>query len=212
MPAVQSMVSCLAEALSWPAPSPSELSIAESRLRAVLADRTQAVCGLAAFYKETGNFAGGTFTDLAPVEPDNLTASDLLAVTLMNIEATPRAVRAASGLSDGPATVKCPAQGSRGRSARPCLRRRSASCGGTVRGGQACARQEPMGHRQQGVRTQTTAAVPRPRQRARRTARPDQPDYRTDLLAYRHLVTRPDLMGTLQERAAKANTSPVSPT
>jgi hypothetical protein len=48
---------------------------------------------LANFYDRSRNFAGATFVNLAPVDPDDITAVDLHATTLLSVEIGPGATR-----------------------------------------------------------------------------------------------------------------------
>lgn len=88
-----SEVAELAAHLDWTAPSTSELAHATAVVTEMLADEKSAVCGLSTFYATAGPFAGLTFTDLAPNDPTTITTEDLLALTLMDVSATSRAVR-----------------------------------------------------------------------------------------------------------------------
>jgi hypothetical protein len=48
---------------------------------------------LVAYYSRDGNFAGASFLDLDPVSPWDLNSSDLLALTLLSVQAPPYSVR-----------------------------------------------------------------------------------------------------------------------
>ncbi|MBR7744364.1 hypothetical protein KC207_13805 [Phycicoccus sp. BSK3Z-2] len=56
-------------------------------------DRPAAVDDVARYYDRDSNFAGATFLDLGPVDPYAVTSGDLLAITLLQVEAQPRPVR-----------------------------------------------------------------------------------------------------------------------
>ncbi len=45
------------------------------------------------YYDEAGNYAGSTFCNLEPNDPWHVTAADLFATTLLNVEIAPRATR-----------------------------------------------------------------------------------------------------------------------
>lgn len=53
----------------------------------------RAVDDLARYYAADSNYAGTTFIDLRPNDPDTITASDLLAVTTLSVEVSPHAIR-----------------------------------------------------------------------------------------------------------------------
>lgn len=61
-------------------------------VRVVLAG-PDAVQHLVDYYSRSGNYAGSTFVDLEPVSPWDITAADLLALTLLSVEAPPYSVR-----------------------------------------------------------------------------------------------------------------------
>lgn len=48
---------------------------------------------VARYYARDSNFAGATFLDLDPVDPYAVTSGDLLAITLLSVQAEPQAVR-----------------------------------------------------------------------------------------------------------------------
>lgn len=55
---------------------------------------------LARYYAADSNYAGTTFIDLEPNEPDAITAADLLAVTTLSVEVGPHAIRTFDRSSD----------------------------------------------------------------------------------------------------------------
>jgi len=55
---------------------------------------------LARYYATDSNYAGTTFTDLRPNEPDLITSADLLAVTTLSVEVGPHAIRTFDRSSD----------------------------------------------------------------------------------------------------------------
>lgn len=76
----------------WNAIDPERLATAKSAVHAMLA-HPRAALNLAAFYDPQGGYAAATFQTLAPNDPQDLTPSDLLAVTLMDVSVRPAALR-----------------------------------------------------------------------------------------------------------------------
>jgi hypothetical protein len=79
--------------LNWPEPGQAELEQAHAGALACLADKEAAGLALAEFYDPHRGYAGRTFLDLKPVDPWDITSSDLLSVTTLNVTATPLAIR-----------------------------------------------------------------------------------------------------------------------
>lgn len=52
-----------------------------------------ALTHLVTYYSRSGNYAGATFLELGPTSPWDITPADLLALTLLSVQAPPRAVR-----------------------------------------------------------------------------------------------------------------------
>ena len=76
----------------WDTPDPDAFAAARQAALAILADPATP-SKVAAFYDPARNFAGATFTSLAPTSGHELTPSDLVAITLMNVSVQPAAVR-----------------------------------------------------------------------------------------------------------------------
>jgi hypothetical protein len=66
---------------------------ARACLQAVLTDADRATAALAEYYEPSGSFAGFTFLDLEPNEPFEIAATDVLAVTLLEVCASADGVR-----------------------------------------------------------------------------------------------------------------------
>jgi hypothetical protein len=79
--------------LNWPEPSQAELERAQTGALACLVDQETASLALAEFYDPRRGYAGRTFLDLKPVDPWDITPSDLLSVTMLNVTASPLAIR-----------------------------------------------------------------------------------------------------------------------
>jgi Family of unknown function (DUF6308) len=62
-------------------------------VRAVLDDRDVVISRVAAYYRQHGDYAGATFLDLNPNNPYSFEASDLLAITLLNVDVPAMAAR-----------------------------------------------------------------------------------------------------------------------
>lgn len=77
---------------SWDAPDAGVFEISRSAALAIL-KAPGCSAGVTAFYNPNGNYAGSTFHDLEPLDCYRVTASDLLAVTLMNVAVQPAGVR-----------------------------------------------------------------------------------------------------------------------
>jgi uncharacterized protein DUF6308 len=91
--------------LGWPRPDQAELQLARSAAFSCLEDEDAASLALAQFYDPQRGYAARTFLELQPVDPWDITASDLLAVTTLNVTAAPLAIRRLLGcgsLDDGP--------------------------------------------------------------------------------------------------------------
>jgi hypothetical protein len=80
---------------SWKRPDPDLLATAKQR--ALLALKTTGTSPaqqrLAWFYDSNGNYAGASFADLRPIDPWDLTATDLHATMLLSVRIGPRATR-----------------------------------------------------------------------------------------------------------------------
>lgn len=76
----------------WEVATPDQL---ERGLRAALGalNAPGVVDNVARYYDRDSNFAGATFLDLDPVDPYAVTSGDLLAITLLSVQAEPQAVR-----------------------------------------------------------------------------------------------------------------------
>lgn len=81
---------------AWDEADQQEVGLAKANLITIL-DAADAAKKMAAFYDPTRNYAGATFHLLAPLPKsaaqDDITAADLLAVTLMDVTVHPVAVR-----------------------------------------------------------------------------------------------------------------------
>lgn len=76
----------------WEVAPPETLAHSAKVVEAVL-DNPQVVDRVAAYYHRDSNYAGATFLDLDPVDPYAVTSGDLLALTLLQVQAEPQAVR-----------------------------------------------------------------------------------------------------------------------
>lgn len=76
----------------WTVPADEVIGGAMRAVEAALAD-PRAVEYLVRYYSREGNFAGATFLDLGPATPWDVSDADLLAITLLSVEAPPYAVR-----------------------------------------------------------------------------------------------------------------------
>ena len=113
----------------WKVVSEEVVSNAERVVRASLEDDS-AVDDLVTYYGRDGNYAGATFVELGPTSPWDITAADLLALTLLSVQAPP--TQSGSCLSPQQnGTVSCdfcPKSGCRWtraspwRTTRPCWR------------------------------------------------------------------------------------------
>lgn len=80
----------------WPAVDVDVFDRARSQaVVALSSDGTKKVAAerLAAFYDVSGNFAGASFASLPPNDPQDLTAADLHAVSLLSVDIGPAATR-----------------------------------------------------------------------------------------------------------------------
>jgi hypothetical protein len=77
----------------WPIPSESVVETARLAVASVLENRDATVDDLIRFYDPDGNYAGPVFDCRDGVEADDIAALDLVAITTMQVEAGPRAVR-----------------------------------------------------------------------------------------------------------------------
>jgi hypothetical protein len=77
----------------WPLPTEAERHAARRAVDQCLADVERASVALARFYDPTGRYAGMTFLDLQPAPDHDVTAADLLAVTLLDVSIRPPSVR-----------------------------------------------------------------------------------------------------------------------
>lgn len=76
----------------WDAPDSEQLATARAKALEILRD-PDTPRKVTAFYDPTRNYAGATFHMLPPTDRDQLSSSDLLSVTLMNVAVQPAAVR-----------------------------------------------------------------------------------------------------------------------
>lgn len=76
----------------WPEPEADLLDAARSAVWASL-QSPMAVERLTTYFDPGGNYAGGTFLDVGPIDPYDLTASDFLAITTLNVTAPPASLR-----------------------------------------------------------------------------------------------------------------------
>jgi hypothetical protein len=83
----------------WPAPTDQRVSVARRRVAEVLSDTALTSGQLAEYYDPSGDFAGHVFDQRADSDPNDVSASDLLAITTMQVQAAPRAVT--NFLTDG---------------------------------------------------------------------------------------------------------------
>lgn len=79
----------------WARPSDADITLAvEATLTALSLDTDRpAHERLARFYDRSGNYAGASFTELGPLDPADITASDLHATTLLSVRVGPGATR-----------------------------------------------------------------------------------------------------------------------
>ncbi|MCL3863013.1 DUF6308 family protein [Actinotalea sp. K2] len=79
----------------WPVADPALIANATNRSLDALSNDTDrtAISRLARYYDRTRNFVGATFVELFPNTPNDITAVDLHAVTLMSVEIGPGATR-----------------------------------------------------------------------------------------------------------------------
>ena len=76
----------------WPATDPTVVAEARERVRSVLLDETRSARDLALYYDPDGDYAGPIFDNQAGSSADDITADDLLAITAMQVSASPRAL------------------------------------------------------------------------------------------------------------------------
>ncbi len=76
----------------WEAATEERLARGVEITKTVLAD-SGVVDDLARYYDRDSNYAGATFLDVDPVDPYAVTSGDLLALTLLSVQAEPQAVR-----------------------------------------------------------------------------------------------------------------------
>ena len=76
----------------WEAATEERLARGVEITMGVLSD-PGVVDDLARYYDRDSNYAGATFLDVDPVDPYAVTSGDLLALTLLSVEAEPQAVR-----------------------------------------------------------------------------------------------------------------------
>lgn len=76
----------------WPAVDTRLITAARERVRIVLADQARTARELAMYYDPDGDYAGPIFDDRAHVATDEFTPADLLAITAMQVQASPRAL------------------------------------------------------------------------------------------------------------------------
>jgi hypothetical protein len=86
----------------WETPSDALLERAVGATLTTLKDTGEhgVTARLASYYRTAGNYAGITFAELEPIDPDRITATDLQAVSLLSVRVKPRATRLLLG--DGP--------------------------------------------------------------------------------------------------------------
>ena len=76
----------------WQAATPEQLDTGLRRTLDALAGDA-VVEDVARYYDRESNYAGATFLDLDPVDPYAVTSGDLLAITLLSVQAEPQSVR-----------------------------------------------------------------------------------------------------------------------
>jgi hypothetical protein len=76
---------------SWPS-AEHYIAVAESKVAEAL-NHPDAAARLARYYARGGDYAGRTFLDVGPIDPYSFTSADLLALTLLDVQAPPVAVR-----------------------------------------------------------------------------------------------------------------------
>lgn len=76
----------------WEEPHSDTVACATEAVEAALSD-PRAVKFLTRYYSREGNFAGATFLTVGPANPWDVGAADLLALTLLSVEAPPYSVR-----------------------------------------------------------------------------------------------------------------------
>lgn len=81
-----------AQLVSERQPTEAQITHALVEVQRTLED-AKAVDWLRAYYLESGNYAGSTFRDLKPNDPQRITAADFYATSLLNVKVEPRAAR-----------------------------------------------------------------------------------------------------------------------
>ena len=95
----------------WPAAGPALIEEATKKSLKALSNDTErpATDRLARYYDRNRNFVGATFVELAPNAPNDITAADLHAVSLMKVEIGPGATRRLlEGSTHRPAILEAP--------------------------------------------------------------------------------------------------------
>ncbi|MGH3601649.1 MAG: DUF6308 family protein [Pseudonocardiaceae bacterium] len=198
-----------------PGPSAGELNTALDATRTIFRDDATATGALEDFYDPTGNYAGLTFLELGTNDSQSIEIDDLLAITLLEVAAIPHAVRqlledgkrrgeiadalAAVGedidLADADAST-LEAAANLYSVVKPMLGGPSAAHSNRwVTAGKLCARKRP---KLIPVRDNVVASALGLTNR----------DFRTDWLAFRHLVRDPHVrsgLSTITVRAAATN-------
>lgn len=199
--------------LDWPEPTPATLEYARRAVDEQLAS-AKAAEKIAAFYQPSGDYAGLTFHTLPPTasaDPadDDLSVSDLLAITLLEVAATPRAVRhlledgaprtrVLDALAAVPTTIDLvSATDDQLAAAVELYRALKAGLGGVnrwVAASKLAARKRP-------------ALIPVRDSVVVKLLRLPNTDERQDWLVFRHLLADPDLVAHLRALGAEATTT-----
>lgn len=87
----------MSDAASLWRPDQAVIDNALSVAREVTSSEDQAVHQLERYYRVESNFAGATFANLEPNDPHRITATDLLATTMLSVDIPPVAVRRLTG-------------------------------------------------------------------------------------------------------------------
>lgn len=200
----------------WP-PAEPFFAFAEQRVSEAL-EHPQAVERLVRYYSTGGDYAGSTFLDLDPIEPYRFTAADFLAITLLDVQAPPAAVRRFLGdgrdgerlnallaegvlpvdgdlaMADAPTLL---AMESLYREVKPALSKtRSTHRNRWVTASKLCARKRPDLFP---VRDRVVLGY---------LGLLDASNYQVDWMVFRHLIQQRDVREAIDELVQKAATEP----
>lgn len=193
----------------WPTPSDAELRDAHAAAAERLRDADRAARALRSFYQPTGRYAGRTFLDLQPNLTDDLTAADLLAITLLDVSANPLAVRRLLGPGQDRDRVLAALKRSRDRdlaaddiaddllAAAHLYETVKPTLGDNpwVVASKLCARKRP-------------ALIPVRDSRVVKILRLTNRDFRSDWLVYRHLLRDAEIQAMLRDAVEQTRSDP----